>query len=212
MRLIALTGGIGSGKSSVSARLAEMGARLIDADAIVAQLQRPDQPVFLAMVDRWGQDIVTTEGELNRPAVAKIVFSDSKELDALNKIVHPEVGKEMQRRIDGAVGTADVVILDIPLLAEGMNNRGASATIVVDCPISTAIERLVKFRNFDVADAQSRVDAQAKRHVRLTLADWIVNNSGSIEELETEVERCWQWLQKLPQTELPQDDSKKVTQ
>jgi dephospho-CoA kinase len=211
MRLVALTGGIGSGKSSVSAGLGHHGARLIDADAIVAELQRPDQPVFVAMVKRWGQDIVTTEGELNRPAVAKIVFNDSEELDALNKIVHPEVGKEMQRRIEEASESTDVVILDIPLLAEGMNNRGASATIVVDCPVPTAIERLIEHRNFDAADAHARVDAQAKRHVRLTLADWVVNNAGSLEALEEEIDKCWNWLQSLPQTKwepkAPQDET-----
>lgn len=201
MRLVALTGGIGSGKSSVSAQLHRLGAQLIDADAIVAELQKPGQPVFEAMVERWGQEIITKDGELDRPAVAKIVFNDSDELDALNQIVHPEVGNEMQRRIEEAADSLDVVILDIPLLAEGMNNRGASATIVVDCPVATAIDRLVEHRNFDPADAQARVDAQAKRHVRLTLADWVVNNAGSLKALELEIDRCWKWLQSLPHTD-----------
>lgn len=200
MRLVALTGGIGSGKSSVSGRLQGLGARLIDADAIVAELQRPGEPVFEAMVKRWGDKIVTTEGELDRPTVAKIVFNDKIELAALNQIVHPEVAKEMQRQIEDVAETADVVILDIPLLAEGMDRRGASAVIVVDCPVATAIERLVRNRGFSTEDARARVNAQAKRHVRLALADWVVDNSGSLEALEVEVSRCWDWLQAIPET------------
>lgn len=211
MRLVALTGGIGSGKSSVSERLVARGARLIDADVIVAELQRPDQPVFVAMVERWGNKIVNAEGELDRPEVAKIVFADSDELKALNKIVHPEVGIEMQRRIDAAADTTDVVILDIPLLTKD-NLRGASATIVVDCPADIAIDRLVAHRNFEVDDAKARIAAQAKRHVRLTMADWIVDNSGSIAALDEQVEQCWQWLESLPQTDLPKTDGPDETQ
>ncbi len=204
MRLVALTGGIGSGKSSVSNRLVALGAQLIDADAIVAELQRPGEPVFLAMVERWGDKILATNGELDRPAVAKIVFGDADELKALNKIVHPAVGVEMKRRMDDAAPSSDVVILDIPLLTEGGGDRrGAGAVIVVDCPVDIAVARLIEHRGFDEADAKARVNAQAKRHERLALANWAVDNSGPLDALDDEIARCWIWLDTLPQTPWP---------
>ena len=126
MKLIGLTGGIGSGKSSASERLALRGAVVIDADAIVKDLQQPGQPVFEAMVERWGTDIVAEDGTLDRPSVANIVFSDPAELEAINGIVHPAVRTETERRIseaselDAANGTQTLVILDNPLLIESI--------------------------------------------------------------------------------------------
>lgn len=133
MKLIGLTGGIGSGKSSASERLAEHGAVIIDADAIVKDLQQPGQPVFVAMVERWGDKIVAEDGTLNRPAVADIVFSDSAELEAINKIVHPAVRTETERRIreavetDKASGSQTFVILDNPLLIESIKKAEEKA-------------------------------------------------------------------------------------
>lgn len=118
MRLIGLTGGIGSGKSSASSRLAARGAVVIDADAIVRELQEPGQPVFMAMVDRWGDRIVGEDGTLDRAAVAGIVFGDADELAAINEIVHPAVRTETAARIKAAQGTDQTVILDNPLLIE----------------------------------------------------------------------------------------------
>lgn len=118
MRLIGLTGGIGSGKSSASSRLAARGAVVIDADAIVRELQEPGQPVFTAMVERWGDQIVGEDGTLDRAAVAGIVFADADELAAINEIVHPAVRTETAARIKAAQGTDQTVILDNPLLIE----------------------------------------------------------------------------------------------
>ena len=209
MRLIGLTGGIGSGKSSVSSRLAERGAALIDADAIVRELQEPGQPVFDAMVERWGSKIVDGDGSIDRATVAGIVFGDKDELKAIEKIVHPEVRKAMDRQIKELASTDRVVILDIPLLAEGRakdgshDTRGTSAIVVVDCPTDIAVARLIEHRGFTEEDANARVAAQATRDDRRALADFIIDNAGDEAALDAEVDRCWQWLESLGQTPWP---------
>jgi dephospho-CoA kinase len=209
MRLIGLTGGIGSGKSSVSARLEERGAALIDADAIVRELQQPGQPVFDAMVERWGQAIIASDGGLDRAAVAGIVFSDSSELKAIEAIVHPVLRQEMDRRIEELSTSDHVVVLDIPLLAESrakdgaLDARGTSAIVVVDCPVDLAVSRLVEHRGFDEDDARARVAAQASREDRRALADFVIDNSGTEATLDDEVDRCWTWLETLDPTPWP---------
>lgn len=209
MRLIGLTGGIGSGKSSVSGRLAQRGAALIDADAIVRELQRPGEAVFEAMVERWGDLIVAQDGSLDRAAVAGIVFSDKDELEAIEKIVHPVLRKEMDRRIEALASTEQIVILDVPLLAESrskdgaLDARGTSAIIVVDCPTDIAVSRLIEHRGFDEADAMARIAAQATRAERRELADFVVDNSGDEKALDAEVDRCWEWLETLAPTPWP---------
>ena len=198
MLLVALTGGIGAGKSSVSSRLEARGAVLVDADAVVRDLQLPGRPVFDAMVERWGEDIIGDDGGLDRQAVADIVFRDEDELKALNGIVHPAVRTEMERQVDEQRDSDRVVVLDIPLLGEGdAQKRGAEGVIVVDCPTKLAIERLVEHRGFDREDAQARIAAQADREDRLALADFVVDNGGDLAQLDAEVERCWNWLGSL---------------
>ncbi len=199
MILISLTGGIGSGKSTVARGLAERGAELLDADAMVREMQRPGQPVFVAMVERWGSDIVTPSGELDRAAVAGIVFGDAAELRELEAMIHPAVRVEMSRRIDDLACSDRVVVQDVPLLEKVMGDRRASSSIVVvDCPIEVAIERLVEFRGFDRADAEARVAAQISRAERLEMADFVVDNGGDLDHLEAEIDRCWTWIQTLP--------------
>jgi len=201
---VALTGGIGSGKSSVSERLAAGGALIVDADEVVRQLQQPGRTVFNAMVQRWGEAVVADDGTLNRAAVAGIVFGDKGELSALNAIVHPAVKAEMRVQTEAISDTTGVVVLDIPLLVEGGDDRrGASGVIVVDCPPEIAIERLMSFRGFDRSDAEARIAAQASREDRLAAADFVVDNSGDIANLDAEVERCWAWLETMPQTPWP---------
>lgn len=198
MLLVALTGGIGAGKSSVSARLVQRGAVLVDADEVVKQLQAIGNKVYRDMVDRWGDGILQDDGNLNRQAIADIVFNDEAELEALNKMVHPAVRAEMARQVEELGETDKVVILDIPLLEEGgAQKRGAKATIVVDCPVEVAVERLVEHRGFSRADAEARIAAQATREERLALADFVVDNGGDLAGLEAEVDRCWAWLEDL---------------
>ena len=131
MLLVGLTGGIGSGKSTVSALLAERGAVIVDADAITRQLQEPGQPVLAAMVERFGGGILRPDGRLDREAVAKVVFADRAALADLQAIVWPAVGAETNRRVEAERGTDRVVVLDIPLLVES-GGRELAAVIVVD--------------------------------------------------------------------------------
>ncbi len=196
MLLVVLTGGIGAGKSSVSSALAERGAVIVDADAIVKELQQPGRPIHGAMVERWGEGIVRPDGELDRQAVAAIVFNDADELKALNGIVHPETRVEMTRQAEVHAGTERVVVLDVPLLGgrEDAAKRGAQAVIVVDCPTEIAIDRLVEFRRFSRVDAEARVANQVDRAERLGWADFVIDNGGDQVQLAAEIDRCWAWL------------------
>jgi dephospho-CoA kinase len=199
MILVGLTGGIGAGKSSVSARLSELGAIIVDADAIVRELQQPGQPLVAALAERFGSDILHADGSLDRASLAALAFGNADALADLNQMVHPAVGREMSRRIDEQFATDHVVVLDIPLLAENPR-QGLAATIVVDCPVKVAVERLVTMRGFTREDAEARVAHQASREKRLALATHVVHNDGSLDYLRRQVDRLWQELQSLPPT------------
>ncbi len=196
---IGLTGGIGAGKSTVAEGLTNLGAVLIDADQIVHDLQRPGQPVFASMVDRWGDVIVGPKGTLDRAAVASIVFSDESELEALNKIVHPAVAVEMEARRSTLEKTDSVVVFDIPLLvnADGGSIKDTYANlrgiVVVDTAGAVAVERLMRHRNFSRADAEARIASQADRRSRLAVADFVIDNSGDLEALQPQIARAWAW-------------------
>lgn len=196
MLLIGLTGGIGAGKSSVSAGLARRGAVIVDADAIVRDLQQPGTVVFDEMVERFGPGIVGPEGGLDRAAVAELVFTDAEALAALGAIVHPRVHAEIERRVAEQADTDHVVVLDIPLLAES-GWPGLVATIVVDLDPDVAVQRLVRHRGFSEEDARNRMATQAAREDRLAGADLVVDNHGDPAALEVELDRAWDWIQDL---------------
>lgn len=202
MRLVGLTGGIGSGKSTVSALLAAKGAVILDADAITREVQAAGSPVVLELVAAFGPQIVDSDGALIRQALADIVFADAEALKRLNTIVHPAVGREMNRRMIEQRTTGNVVILDIPLLTENPR-EGLQGRIVVDVPVETQVERLVRFRGFDESDARARISRQATREQRLAAADFVVDNSSTPDALGEQIDRLWSWLTSLPQ--LPED-------
>jgi dephospho-CoA kinase len=193
--VVGLTGGIGSGKSAVASRLVDRGAILIDADAIVRELQQPGQPVLAAMVERFGEQILNDDATLDRQAVADVVFGDEDALKELNAIVHPAVQAEMAARMGAAVGTDAIVVMDIPLLTE--KRAGMGHVIVVDTPTDVAVDRLVAHRGFSEADARARIANQISREARRELADFVVDNGGSVADLDAEVDRCWAWLSEL---------------
>ena len=191
--LIGLTGGIGSGKSTVSARLADHGAVVIDADAIVRSLQVPGTPVFEAMVERFGAGIVAVDGTLDRQAVADVVFDDAEALADLGAIVHPCVAEEIARRLQDEVDTDHVVILDVPLLVEsGRDDLGA--LVVVDVDPEIAVGRLVALRGMRETDARARIARQATREDRVAKADYVLDNSGSLDALHAAVDALWPTL------------------
>mgnify|MGYP000743002967 CR=1 FL=1 len=194
MLQIGLTGGIGSGKSSVASRLEAHGAAIVDADRIVRQLQEPGQPVFDAMVEAFGAEIVADDGSLDRQAVADRVFGDDDALATLNGIVHPAVAIEMATQIATLAETDRVAILDIPLLVESGRDDMA-AVIVVDVDPELAVERLMAHRGFTEADARSRIARQASREDRLAKADVVIDNSGSLADLDAQVDALWTRIQ-----------------
>ncbi|MCB0970831.1 MAG: dephospho-CoA kinase [Acidimicrobiales bacterium] len=196
MLLIGLTGGIGSGKSTVSALLAQRGAVVIDADAIVRELQAPGQPVLAAMVERFGPEILDDDGALRRQVVADRVFGDDEALAALNAIVHPAVSEEIGRRLAAEVDGDNVVILDVPLLVES-GRDDLAGLLVVDVDPDVAVARLVAHRGFAEADARARVARQASRAERVARADVVIDNHGSIEDLEAQVDEAWRWISGL---------------
>ena len=202
MILVGLTGGIGSGKSTISSLLEGKGAIIIDADAIVREVQLPGSAVLTELVAKFGAGVLAADGSLDRQAVANIVFTDPEALKALNAIVHPAVGKEMNRRMIEQRTTDHVVILDIPLLTENPR-EGLQGKIVVDVPVEVQVVRLVQYRGFDEADARARISRQATREQRLATADFVVDNSGDLADLQPQIDKLWLWLNSLPQ--LPAD-------
>ena len=156
------------------------------------------------MVERFGPAIVRDDGELDRQAVADLVFGDSEALRDLNAIVHPAVGAEIMARLAAEEATDHVVILDVPLLVENESFEVASV-VVVDTDPEIAVRRLVAQRGFDETDARTRIARQASRQQRLARADWVVPNDGDREALEIEIERLWTWIQGLASSQHPGD-------
>ncbi|MHB8244812.1 MAG: dephospho-CoA kinase [Acidimicrobiales bacterium] len=195
MIAIGLTGGIGSGKSTVAGLLVAHGAVLIDADLIAREVVEPGRPAWHRIAERFGDSVMTEQGSVDRAALANVVFSDDRARSDLNAIVHPEVGTEVLYRLSAEAATDHVVVLDIPLLAEGGRDRYPIAgVIVVDCPVDIAVARLVQQRQMDRADAERRIAAQCSREERLQLADFVIMNMGSLDELRQMVDRAWQWI------------------
>ncbi len=197
MRTIGLTGGIGSGKSTVSALLAARGAVIIDADAITREVQRPGTAVFTAMVERFGPGIVAADGSLDRAAVADIVFADPEALKDLNDIVHPAVGVETGRRLLEQAETGNLVVLDIPLLVESAGRRDVVGIVVVDVDPEVAVARLVAHRGMREGDVRARMARQASREDRLAKADVVIDNSGTPQDLARAVEAAWPRIEAL---------------
>lgn len=191
---IGLTGGIGSGKSTVARMLVERGARLVDADAIARQLMEPGQPALSAAVQAFGQEILNPDGSLNRPALAALVFADESKRQVLNGIVHPLVRAESARQVEAAraeLGEDAVVVEDIPLLAETGQADRFDRVLVVEVEQGERLRRLVEFRGMDEADARARMAAQASDGERQALATWVIDNSGSLEQTEAQVDQVW---------------------
>jgi dephospho-CoA kinase len=196
--LLGLTGGIGSGKSTVAALLADRGAVVIDADQIARAVVEPGGPAYQPMIDRFGPEIVQPDGTLDRPAIAARVFNDRDALADLNKITHPAIREAMGQKVMEQATTDRVVILDVPLLAETTKaSWGLAGVIVVDTPEETAVTRLVDQRGLTEQDARARINSQMTRAERRKLGDIVVDNAGARSHLEKEVARVWAWIQSL---------------
>lgn len=192
---IGLTGGIGSGKSAVADLLVERGAWLIDADEVAREVVEPGGPAYQPLLERFGHDIVGDDGLILRQVLADRVFGDEHELEALNAITHPAIGIEMIERQKALADTSALVILAIPLLRPiHRESMQIDEVVVVDCDETIAVDRLVTFRGFPLADAQSRIAAQIGREERRSQADYVLLNEGDIGELELAVRELWDWI------------------
>lgn len=196
-----LTGGIGSGKSTVAAALRARGAAVADADLVAREVVEPGRPAHAELVARFGDTILRPDGTVDRAALAAVVFADDTARSDLNAITHPRIGARLAELVGEAVAAgAPVVLLDIPLLAPAtVAAYGLEAVIVVDTPEDTAVSRLVEQRDFTEADARARVKSQVTRDERRRLVElvprgWVIDNSGDRDSLEPEIQRIWEAL------------------
>ena len=180
----------------MSALFARKGAIIIDGDGIAKQLQQKGSATLQKMVDEFG-DILLETGELDRAKVAQLVFGDADLLKRLNAIMHPAISAEILRQIEANTATDNVVVLDMPLLVENPR-EGMSGLVVVDVDPEVAISRLVQFRNMNEDDARRRMASQASREDRLKVADRVIDNSGSPDALDAQVDEVWDWFATLP--------------
>jgi dephospho-CoA kinase len=186
---VGLTGGVGSGKSTVAALLADRGAVVVDADALAREVVEPGTPGLRAIVDRFGGEVLTPDGRLDRPALARIAFGDDRARADLNAIVHPLVRRRSAELMAGLPDDA-VVVYDVPLLVESDLTGDFDRVVVVEADGETRVRRLVR-RGLSEDDARARIAVQASDQQRRAVADEILHNDGSPDELAAAVEALW---------------------
>jgi dephospho-CoA kinase len=198
MRLIALTGGIASGKSAVAARLAEHGAIVVDADKLAREVVEPGTAALAAIADHFGPEVIAEDGSLNRAALGAIIFADGAERAVLNSITHPAVGERARQLFDSAAAAdpSAVVVYDVPLLVESGTDRASEfdEVIVVHASAETRIDRLVRLRGMSPDEGQSRVASQASDEQRLAVADVVIDSDGTLERTYEQVDALWRNL------------------
>ncbi|MFE6511717.1 dephospho-CoA kinase [Nocardioides sp. NPDC057767] len=190
---VGLTGGIASGKSTVSELLAGFGAVIVDSDKIAREVVEPGTPGLAAVVEEFGPSVLTESGELDRAKVGEIVFADEGARERLNAIVHPLVGARSAELEETARAAGRLVVNDIPLLVEVGYAPFFDEVIVVDVPVETQVERAVA-RGMTEADARARISAQASREDRLAVATYVIDNTGTLEDLRKRVEEIYDAL------------------
>jgi dephospho-CoA kinase len=203
MRLIGLTGNIASGKTAVADMFAERGAVIVDADVLAREAVSKGSPALGAITEKWGKDVLDAEGNLDRSSLRHIVFQNQSDLDALNEIVHPEVARLRAREIEAAKGRGDkFVVCVIPLLFERHLADEFDTIVLVDAPRSLRLERIVHDRGIDEAEAMEMIASQMPADLKRARADFVIENAGSLEELEEEVDRVWEEIagDKVPST------------
>lgn len=189
---VGLSGGIGSGKSTVSAMLGALGAAVVDADLLAREVVAPGSPGLAAVAARFGQELLDEHGALRRQALGRIVFSDPEALDDLNGLLHPAIVAEIQARIAIAQAAGqDVVVIDAALLVEFGLHRDCDLVVVVRCDAQTRVARVMARDGLAEALVQARIDAQASDAARLQHADLIIDNNGDLVELEQHVAHVW---------------------
>lgn len=190
---VGLTGGVASGKSTVSAMFAELGAVVIDADLLAREVVARGTPGLAAVVAEFGPEVLTSDGELDRPAVGTIVFADEGRRRALEAIIHPLV-RQRGVELEAAASADDVVVHDIPLLAETGQADRFDAVVVVDAPTELQLSRMVELRGMTRAEAEARIAAQATREQRRAIATYLIENTGTLEDLRDRVAEVFREL------------------
>lgn len=199
--LIGLTGNIASGKSTVARLFSERGATIIDADVLSRRAVEPGTPAFDRIVERWGSDVVAADGLLNRAALRNLVFPDHDELEELNRIVHPEVNRLRDRLISDAVNRGEkIVVCDIPLLFEKKMVDEFNRVVLVDAPRPLRLERLVRDRGLDETEALDMIAAQMPAELKRARADFVIDNVGTLTDLEAKVAHVWMELEREAET------------
>jgi dephospho-CoA kinase len=193
--LVGLTGGIGSGKSTVSAMLAERGAEIIDADRIAREVVLPGTPAWCKIRDHFGPEVLLADGHIDRAALAGKVFADPAKLALLNQITHPEIFARIADRLEELHGRDVVVVLDAALLLETGLAQRVDMVMVTHSPKELRVERLVA-RGFGSQQAEARMVSQLSEDERLARADLVIDNSGSLEDLVEQVDDAWQELRR----------------
>jgi dephospho-CoA kinase len=193
MTRVGLTGGIGSGKSTVAAMLVEQGAVVIDADQIARDLVEPGGQALAELVTEFGPRILAADGSLCRAELASMAFSDPRATTRLNEIMHPLIRTEAARLL-ASFPEAAVVVYDMPLLVETGQADLVDVVVVVDVPEDLQVERAVRLRGLDEADVRRRMEVQAARADRIAAADAVIDNSGDLGETQAAVESLWAWL------------------
>jgi dephospho-CoA kinase len=192
---VGLTGGIGTGKSEVSRRLAGYGAVVIDADAVAREVVEPGTEGLAEVVEAFGPGVLGPDGRLDRPKLGEVVFADPERRIRLNAIIHPLVGARMAE-LEREAGSASIVVHDVPLIAEGGRAGAYDLVVVVDAPPRIQVERLVRNRGMTRDQAKARMAAQASREQRLAIADIVIDNSSSLAELDRQVGDLWAELRR----------------
>ncbi|MBQ0830422.1 dephospho-CoA kinase [Streptomyces tagetis] len=199
MLTVGLTGGIGAGKSEVSRLLVEYGAVLVDADRIAREVVEPGTPGLAAVVEAFGDGVLTADGRLDRPKLGSLVFADPEKLAVLNGIVHPLVGAR-SRELEAAAPRDAVVVHDVPLLTENGLAPLYDVVVVVDTDPATQLDRLVRLRGMTEADARARMNAQATREERRAVADIVIDNDVPLDQLRRRVREVWDELARRAHT------------
>ena len=195
MLLIGLTGNIASGKSTVARLLSERGATIIDADVLARRVVEPGMPAFDEIVRRWGRQVIAPDGSLDRDALRRLVFSQHEQLEELNEIVHPEVAAYRDRLVEEARQRGDrLVVQDIPLLFERGIVDQFDRIVLVDAPRPVRLERLVRDRGLHEAEAMDMIAAQMPAELKRARSDFVIDNDGSLADLEARVDDVWREL------------------
>jgi dephospho-CoA kinase len=192
MRLIGLTGGIATGKSTVARMLTDRGATVVDADELARRVVEPGQPAYAAVVERFGPEVVNADGTLDRGRLGAVVFADPDARRDLERITHGRIGELMQRRIADAVAhDAPVTVVDIPLLYEATRDDMFEGVLLIYAPRAEQLRRMMLRDGFSESEATARLDAQLPIESKRNLATWVIDNGGDLRDTERQVAAWW---------------------